>query len=49
MAYLVVNMLAGTTLAYYTYEKQAYFATFINVTWALIAVVGYIRLVRKKK
>ena len=47
-AYQVVNLVAGITLAFYTYDKGAYFATFINVVWAVVAMVGYSRLRRHK-
>lgn len=46
MIYQVVNIAAGVVLVYYTFSKAAYFATFINVVWACVALVGAVRLLR---
>ena len=43
-AYQVANLFAGLSLTIYTYEKNAYFATFINIIWSIIALSALVHM-----
>lgn len=45
--YQLSNAAAGALLAYYTWEKAAYFAAAINLIWVVVAAAGLVRIRRK--
>lgn len=45
--YQIFNTLAGGLLAYYTWEKGAYFAAAINIIWMAVALVGLAKITKK--
>ena len=45
--YQVLNTVAGGLLAYYTWEKGAYFAAAINIIWMTVAIAGLMQIAKK--
>jgi hypothetical protein len=47
--FLTLNVVAGLLLIIYTWYKEAFANTFLNVVWVIIAIPALIKLLSKTK
>ena len=43
--YLILNLMAGLALMFYTYSKKAYANTILNSFWFLISILAIARII----
>lgn len=48
LSFVLLNLTGGLFLITYTFYKEAFANTFLNLVWVIIAVVALIRFFRKK-